>query len=182
MVKVSDVMTKRVPHVDTSASVLEACRVMNQSHRTGVWSWEWTGVVVTQSGRPVGMLTERSLLRRFIELNKKPAEVRVDEVMAPLLRIGADAPVSEAVKKMLNHGFTRLGVFDGEKLVGWVTLTDIARQSSKKSIVDVLLRQNRSTSDDEILCPSCRSGVMKKVSGSDGRVFRWECPNCHHKE
>jgi CBS domain-containing protein len=171
-------MTKRVPHVDVSASVLDASKVMNQSP-VGV---KWTGVIVLQSGKPVGMLTERSLLRRFIDLNKKPEDVKVRDVMAPLLKISADAPVSEAAKKMLDHSFSRLAVFDGQKLVGWVTLMDIARQTSKQSIVEILLRQNRSTKDEEILCPICRSGIMEKVSDSRGHVLRWECPNCYHME
>jgi CBS domain-containing protein len=174
LVKVGDIMTKDLPHIDVSANVLDAFKVMSRSHKM------WTGVVVLQSRKPIGMLTERSILRRFIGLNKKPEDVKVQDVMAPLLRISADAPVSEAIKKMVNFSFTRLGVFDGEKLLGWVSLTDVARQSSKHSIVDVLFHQNLLTSDDELLCQSCRSGIMDKVRGSDGQILRWECPNCHH--
>jgi CBS domain-containing protein len=176
LVKVGDIMTKNLPRVDASASVLDAFKVMNQSHKM------WTGVVVLQSRKPIGMLTERSLLRRFIGLNKKPEDVEVQDVMAPLLKISVDTPVSEAIKKMLNFGFTRLGVFDGEKLLGWVSLTDVARQSSKHSIVDVLFRQNLLTSDDELLCQSCRSGIMDIVRRRDGQILRWECPKCHHVE
>jgi CBS domain-containing protein len=176
LVKVRDVMTRNVPHIDVSASVLDASKVVNRGHK------RWSGVVVFQSGRPVGMLTDRVLLRRFIDLNKKPGDVKVHEIMAPLLKISADASISDAVKKMLQHGYTRLAVFDGEKLSGWVTITDIARQSSKQSIIDVLLRQDRSAADDEMLCPSCRRGIMEKSTLGDGRILRWECPNCHYEE
>jgi len=176
LVKVRDVMTKNVPHVDAAASVLEASKAMNQAHR------RWTGVVVLQSGTPVGMVTERSLLRRFIDLNKRPQDVKVDEVMAPLLKISADAPASDAIKKMLQHSFTRLSVFDNDKLVGWVTLTDIARLSSKEGIIDMLRGQSKSASDFEALCPSCRSGVLVRVTQGGGKILRWQCPKCGYEE
>ena len=174
MAKVREVMTKDVPQVDVSSSVLDASKVMNQRKANGV--------AVFQEGKPVGMLTERALLRRFIKLNKKPEEVKVREVMAPLLKIGADASVKDAAKKILENGVTRLGVFDGDELVGWVTVTDIARDSSKQGLVDALRGQSQAGTEDELLCPACRSGVMKKVTGSGGRVLRWECPNCMHQE
>jgi signal-transduction protein with cAMP-binding, CBS, and nucleotidyltransferase domain len=167
-------MTKGVPQVDATASVLDAARVMNQKKASGV--------VVFQEGKPVGMLTERSILRRFVKLDKRPEEVKVRDVMTPLMKISAEASVKEAANKILDNGLTRLGVFEGEKLVGWVTLTDIARDSSKQGIVDSLTRQNQAGSHDEMICPACRSGIMKKVVGSGGRVIRWECPNCMHQE
>lgn len=174
MAKVRDVMTRGVPQVEAGASVLDAAKIMNQK--------KVSGVAVFQEGRPVGMLTERSLLRRFVKLDKRPEEVKVKDVMAPLMKVSADASVKEAGKKILDNGLTRLGVFDGEKLVGWVTLTDIARDSSKQGIVEALTRQNEADSQDEMICPACRSGIMKKVVGSGGRVLRWECPNCLHQE
>jgi CBS domain-containing protein len=174
MAKVREVMTKDVPQVDVSSSVLDASKVMNQRKANGV--------VVFQEGKPVGMFTDRSLLRRFVKLNKRPEEVKVKEVMAPLLKIAADASVKEAAKKILEQGVTRLGVFENDELVGWVTVTDIARDSSKQGLIDSLRRQSQEGAEDELLCPACRSGVMKKVTGSGGRILRWECPNCMHQE
>jgi hypothetical protein len=63
-----------------------------------------------------------------------------------------------------------------------VTITDIARASSKQGIIDSLHRQNQGGTEDELLCPACNSGVMKKVVGSGGVILRWECPNCMHEE
>jgi len=167
-------MTRGVPQVDASASVLDASKTMNQKRASGV--------VVFQEGKPVGMLTERSILRRFVKLDKRPEEVKVKDVMTPLMKISADATVKDAAKKILENGLTRLGVFDGEKLVGWVTLTDIARESTKQGLIKSLSRQDEEGTQDEMLCPVCRSGIMKNVMGSGGRVIRWECPNCMHVE
>jgi CBS domain-containing protein len=174
MAKVREVMTKNVPQVDVGESVLEAVKTMNGRKANGA--------VVTQDGRPIGMVTDRALLRRFIKLNKKPEDVKVREVMAPLLKISADASVKEAAAKITQNAVSRLGVFDKEKLVGWVTVTDIARDSSKQGLVDSLYRQSQRGTEDELLCPACNSGIMKKVVGQRGVILRWECPNCMHEE
>ncbi|MGD0638458.1 MAG: CBS domain-containing protein [Nitrososphaerales archaeon] len=174
MPKVREVMTKDVPQIDAGASVFEAAKLMNERKANGT--------IVLQEGKPIGMLTDRALLRRFMKLNKRPEDVTVKQVMAPLLKIGADASVKDAAKKITENGVTRLGVFEKDKLVGWVTITDIARASSKQGIVDSLHRQNQGGTEDELLCPACNSGVMKKVVGSGGVILRWECPNCMHEE
>jgi len=169
-------MTKDVPQIDASASVLDAVKLMNDMRKSGV--------VVFDAGKPAGMFTERSILRRFVVTDKKPSAVPVRDVMAPLLKISAEAPVKDAAKLILENSFTRAGVFDGDKLVGWLTLTDIVRANSKQSIVDSLRRGGRSTkfADDELVCPECRSAVMDKVVGKRGEILRWECPNCGHEE
>lgn len=175
MVKVREIMTKEVPQIDASSSVLDAVNLMNKARKSGA--------VVLEAGKPSGMLTERSLLRRFVTMDEKPSEVKVRDVMAPLLKISADAPVKDAASLILENSFTRVGVFDGDKLVGWLTLTDIARQSSKKSLVDSLRREgSKKFSDDELVCPQCRSAVMRKVVGKKGEILRWECPSCGHEE
>lgn len=176
MARVRDIMTKDVPQIDASASVLDAVKVMNDKRKSGV--------VVFENEKPVGMFTERSILRRFVPEDKKPSTVEIRDVMAPLLKINADAPVKDAASLLLENAFTRAGVFDGDKLVGWLTLTDIVRSNSKRNIMDSLRRGGRSTkfSDDELVCPECRSAVMKKVVGKNGEILRWECPNCGHEE
>lgn len=167
-------MTTDVPQIEASASVLDAVNLMNKKRRSGV--------VVLESGKPTGMFTERSLLRRFVAVDEKPSDVPVRDVMAPLLKIDADAPIKDAANLILENSFTRAGVFDGDKLVGWLTLTDIVRANSKKNIIDSLRRGSSKFVDDELVCPDCRSAVMKKITNAKGEVLRWECPNCGHEE
>ncbi|MDG6926165.1 MAG: CBS domain-containing protein [Nitrososphaerota archaeon] len=167
-------MTTDVPQIDASASVLEAVNLMNEKRRSGI--------IVFEAGKPAGMFTERSLLRRFVPMDKKASAVTLREVMAPLLKIDADASIKDAASMILENSFTRAGVFKGDKLVGWLTLTDIVRAGSKKSIVDSIRRGNTKFADDELVCPACSSAVMKKVVNARGVILRWECPNCGHQE
>ena len=166
-------MSRNVLRIDSSAKVLDAVRLMNQR---GV-----TGAVVFQGKQVVGMLTERALLRRFAPMNKKPDEVGVIDVMAPLLRIDVKASIREAAKKISSNRVTRLGVFEDGKFVGWLTINDLAREHTRKTLLDTLLLRGESEVD-EILCPACRNGPLVKVVRNDGRILRWECPKCGYVE
>jgi len=169
LTKVRDVMSTKIPQVDSSATVLEACTVMNRE--------KFSGVVVFQEDKAIGILTDRGLLRDFVPLNKRPDEVKVSEVMGPLLKIDAKVSTKEAAKRIVEHAFTRLGVFDGNKFLGWVTLTDLARETSKKNLLDALLRHNEPEVED-IVCPHCRKAVLTKIMNKEGQISRFECPKC----
>jgi len=170
LTKVRDVMFTQIPQVDSSATVLEACTIMNRE--------KFSGVVVYQENRAIGMLTDRGLLREFAPLNKRPDEVKVSEVMGPLLKIDADASTKEAAKRIVENAFTRLGVFDGDKILGWITITDLAREASKKNLLEALLAHDDPKVWD-FVCPNCRKAVLAKIMNNEGQISRWECPKCN---
>jgi signal-transduction protein with cAMP-binding, CBS, and nucleotidyltransferase domain len=162
-------MTTKVPQVNYSATVLDACTIMNDGGSSGA--------VVFQTGQPMGLLTDRVLLRNFFAMNKQPGEVKVGEVMIPLFRISADASTKEAVKKIVQNGITKLGVFEGDKFLGWVTLADLAREASKKNLLDALLNHNK-PEPKQVLCPKCRKAFLQKIMNMEGEVVRWQCTKC----
>jgi signal-transduction protein with cAMP-binding, CBS, and nucleotidyltransferase domain len=163
-------MSTDVARVSVSATVLDACKIMNSK---GV-----SGVAVFQGDKLIGMSTDRTLLRSFIPLNKRPDEVKVGEAAFPLLRIDANASTKNAAKKIVENRFTRLGVIDNEKFLGWVTLTDLAREASKKNLKDALSHNEPEVRD--VLCPNCKKAFLQKIMNVNGEVERWECPNCDH--
>lgn len=170
MAKVRDVMETNIERVDVSTSVLQASRLMNDAGSSGV--------VVFNGERAVGMVTDRRLLRRFVPLNKRPDEVTVKEVMSPFFKIDADASLKEAKRRLLEGGITRLGVFEGEKFLGWVTWEHVEGKLMRggRPILNAFLRDDKAE-PMEVLCPNCRSGFMEKVENK-GEVVRYQCPNC----
>jgi CBS domain-containing protein len=172
LAKVRDVMQTNVERVNVSASVLEASKVMNDAGSSGV--------VVFNGDKVVGMVTDRRLLRQFIPLNRKPEEVTVKEVMSPFFKIDADASTKEAKRRLLEAGITRLGVFEGDKFLGWVTLADLDGGSllGKKPLLNAFLHDDKAE-PMEVLCPTCRSGFMERVERK-GEVVRYQCPNCSY--
>jgi CBS domain-containing protein len=171
MAKARDVMSTGIPQVNSSATVLEACTIMNRE--------KVSGVVVFQEDKAIGMLTDRGLLRDFAPLNKRPDEVKVGQVMAPLFKIDAEVSTKEAAKTIVRNARTRLGVFDGDKFLGWVTITDLAREASKKNLLDALIRHNEPEVSD-VICPNCRKAILTKITNKEGQISRWECSNCRY--
>jgi signal-transduction protein with cAMP-binding, CBS, and nucleotidyltransferase domain len=165
-------MTTNVPHVNSSATVLEAAEAMNQGG--------WSGVaVVDDASKVVGLVTARRLLREFFAMNKKPDEVKVGQVMGPFYRIGPNVSAREAARKILAYHVSRLGVFEGEEFRGWVSLTDLTRELGRKRLIRVLM-SHEEPEDQEFLCSNCRSAFMEKITNNDGAVLRWQCPKCKY--
>jgi CBS domain-containing protein/ribosomal protein S27AE len=171
LVKVRDVMSTDVVRVSASATILEACKIMN--------SKDVSAVAVFQGAKPIGMLTDRGLLRRFIQLNKRPDEVKVGEIALPILRVDANASTKVAAKKIVKSRFSRLGVFDNEKFLGWITLTDLAREATKSRLMDALLGHDKPERID-VLCPNCQKAFLRKIVNAYGEVERWQCPKCKY--
>lgn len=118
MVLVRDVMSIDVKVVRPDTSVKEIVATMNK--------FDVGSIVVVQSERPVGIITERDVLRRLVEPSLAPETLTARQVMtSPLLSIKETATIEEAAKLMAKKKIKRLPVMDNEKLVGIVTFTDI---------------------------------------------------------
>ena len=125
-VRVRDVMETNVPAIDAKATVMEAVQRMVKEN---VWSF-----LVTKEGLPVGVVTERDILRRCISKGYS-LNMRVEEIMSsPIITIGPDEPVGRALQIMAEKNVRRLYVVEGGKVIGRITQT-----KSMESLLDVLL-------------------------------------------
>jgi len=131
MPTVKDFMTKNVITIDASKTVIEAADLMSQNNVGDL--------VVMDKNTPVGIVTERDLVRRVLA-ERKSLDIKVSEVMTtPLRVIDPEAPLKEAARRMVNKGIRRLPVIKDNKLVGIITATDFARHLSKKTLSDGIL-------------------------------------------
>jgi CBS domain-containing protein len=118
--KVEDVMVENVVTVDADATVKEAVEIMNK-HEIGC-------LVVMKWNKPVGILTERDMLRRILAKSKNPEKTKVSEIMTtPVITIEPSTDLEEAARLMFEKNVKKLPVISERKLVGLVTLTDLAR-------------------------------------------------------
>lgn len=112
--------------LDEGASVLEAARRM-AAQRVG-------SLVVTREGRVVGLFTEHDLLSRVVAEERPPGEVTLGDVCTrDLIAIGADSDCLRAIAKMQAHRCRRLMVYDRQRFVGTVNLTDLAHALAQGS-------------------------------------------------
>jgi len=101
------------------ATVREAARLMD-THACG------SVVVLDETGRLLGIFTERDLARRVVAAGRDPDTTRLAEVMTPHPdTIAAEAPVVDAIRLMDECGYKHLPVLDGERVIGVVAPEDI---------------------------------------------------------
>jgi signal-transduction protein with cAMP-binding, CBS, and nucleotidyltransferase domain len=118
--KVEDVMVKEVVTIDENATVKEAAEVMNK--------FEIGCLISVKKGKAMGIMTERDLLKRVVADGKDASKTKVRDVMtSPLVVAEPSMDLGEAVKLMFQMKIKKLPVVDEKKLVGLVSLTDIAR-------------------------------------------------------
>ena len=123
MAKIRDLMVKEVITLQAYASVYQAVKLMNKN-KIGC-------LVIIRNGETAGILTERDLLERVLEKCKNPKETNVFEVMTSHVITGnPEMEISEATRIMFENKVKKLPLVEGNKLVGIVTLTDIARATS----------------------------------------------------
>ncbi|HSG31838.1 MAG TPA: CBS domain-containing protein [Thermodesulfobacteriota bacterium] len=84
-------------------------------------------VVVIDSGKPCGLVTDRDILIRVINRGLSPAETYVDDVMSELvMTLDEDMGLHEALEKVKGMSVRRFPVTDKSgNLKGIVTLDDI---------------------------------------------------------
>jgi len=116
-------MVKDVISLEAYASAHQAVKVMNEN-KIGC-------LVILRNDEVVGILTERDLLERVLENCKNPRDTYVFEVMTSYIITGnPEMEIQEAARVMFENKVKKLPLVEGNKLVGIVTLTDIARATS----------------------------------------------------
>jgi CBS domain-containing protein len=119
--RVRDAMENQVVSVDASKSVTDALRTMVEK---GTWS-----LVVTRSGLPEGVITERDILRRCYAKNLDPIRTKLESVMSnPIITIEPDAPLGDAMTVMADKNIRRLYAVENGRIVGRITQTDAFRR------------------------------------------------------
>lgn len=134
IVLVRDVMSRDVKIVRPDTTVKEVVATMNK--------FDIGAIIVVQGERPVGIITERDILRRLVEPCLAPETLTARQVMtSPLQTINENASIEEAARLMAKKKVKRLPVMDNNKLVGIITFSDVvANVPTMLSILEELLR------------------------------------------
>jgi CBS domain-containing protein len=118
--KIGEIMIKDVVTIDGNVTVEEVATVMEE-HQIGC-------VIVVQDENPIGIITERDMLKRvLLELRDLKTTKAFQIMSAPLLFGNPQMSVQDAVKLMTERRIKKLPIIDEGRLVGMLTLTDLAR-------------------------------------------------------
>jgi len=117
--RVSSIMTKEVLTVDSSETVRTALKRMVEE--------DVGSLIVMESGKAVGVITERDVTR-VSGSRSDPSffEEKAGLLMkSPLITVGSETSIWDALELMLNKDIRRLPVMRNDELLGIVTERDI---------------------------------------------------------
>jgi len=122
-------LMKRVTEIMSSAPVDVVEKGLNVMYAAGIMKERARGsLIVVDAGRPVGIVTERDIVRRLVAEGRSATATKVGDIMStPLISVGPEATVSAAVKIMYENGIRRLPVIENDRVIGIITSTDLAR-------------------------------------------------------
>ena len=117
---VENVMTKNIVTLQATSSIREAVTLMADKSISCI-------VIVDAVNNPIGIITERDIVKKVIHKNLNPDEATINSIMSsPVVTISKDTDILEAMMTMQKNRFRRVVVTDsGGKLIGLVTQTDL---------------------------------------------------------
>ncbi len=118
--RVQDIMTKDVIAVDENVSALEAAKIMTEK---GISS-----LIIEKDHAPIGIISERDFVKKICAKDMMPSTIKVGSMMSKLQTFATpDTSVEVAVQRMVNHRIRRLPIISDGRVVGIITVTDLAK-------------------------------------------------------
>jgi CBS domain-containing protein len=140
--KLRKIMVENVVTVKPSDTVKRAAELMNLH---GISS-----LIVVDSGKPVGIVTERDMLSRVLTKSVATTKAAVVDIMSkPVITVSPNMRAGDAAKLMIEHNIKKLPIVENGELVGLVSLTDLLRSEgvvqflNKLSLNGVSVRMKR---------------------------------------
>jgi CBS domain-containing protein len=172
---VKEIMTRDVVTADIKSDVQHLARKLLE--------YDVGSVIITDKRQPVGIVTERDIVRKIVSRNLKPDDISIKELMTtPLITISATEDVTDATQMMLKMQIRRLPVVEAGKLVGIVTDMDLIAVSAEMgNIFSDLIKMHREKISIEApqkilrgICEECGDNV-DNLFLVDGKLL---CESC----
>jgi CBS domain-containing protein len=144
-------MTILVRHAMTEAPKT-AKPDMNAADAAALMKQFDTGVIpIAEGDELLGLVTDRDLVLRVIAERKDPTEVRLGDILTRSpVTVSPDTKISEARDLMAEHRVRRLPVVKRDRLVGILSLGDLAlADASKRAVGEALEGVSESESTAE---------------------------------
>ncbi len=118
--KVEQWMNKNVITVTRQSPAVEAAGLMRK-HNIGC-------LIVEENQEPIGIVTERDLVRKVLAIRRNPDETRIEEIMSMnMVTVEVNMDIKDVSSTMVRHNIKKVPVVEHGKLKGIVTTTDIVK-------------------------------------------------------
>jgi signal-transduction protein with cAMP-binding, CBS, and nucleotidyltransferase domain len=181
-VKVKDAMRTPVIKTGENITVDKVAKAMADNSVGSI-------VVVDKADNPVGIITERDIVRRVTVKNRLPSKVKSKSVMShPLAIVSPELSLGDATKNMNKLGLRRLIVMDRGKLVGMLSSKEVLAVTpvlidriTERAKVGLIIPQGNKLPLAGY-CESCGEWSDVLVEGPMGRFLCEECVADMEKE
>ena len=142
--QVKDIMTKDVAFVNPATTVVEAAQLM-QKHNVG-------SVPVCDQNGIIGIVTDRDIVVRNVAHSKDPGKTPVKDVMtSEITSVAPEADIKDVFRMMSSKQIRRLPVVKDNKLVGIVSIGDVATEAQQNVEISAMLADISSPSKPEMM-------------------------------
>jgi CBS domain-containing protein len=133
---VRDIMTKNVVTIASDKTALDAAKLMAEK---GISS-----LIVVKNGNPEGIITERDFIKKICVKELQVAQIKIINIMSKTQTIAEpDTPIEVAVQRMVNRRIRRLPILQDGRVVGIITVTDLARHLRTILLIEGALSGDR---------------------------------------
>lgn len=123
MNNITEFMNKRVVFAEKQKGLPEAIRLIANSNTSSV--------IITDKGKPIGIVTERDIIKKLALSSKDFKKKRLDSVMTKgLFTVPIDFTLSQANEIMQKEKISHLPVTDKNKIIGIVTHSNISKRAN----------------------------------------------------
>ena len=134
MDRIRDIMQTNVIIIDHEKNALDAVKLLTEK--------KISFLVIQKDGNPIGVVTERDIVQKISYLDEKTSEFLLKDIMSTDFKwVGPNEEIETAIQKMLNNNIRRLLVLENKKLVGIITLTDLAGFLRRKLLISGTLKK-----------------------------------------
>ena len=127
-------MTKNVISIDEGITANEAAKIMTEKRISSL--------IVERGNVPIGIITEKDFVKKICTRDLICSKVKVGTIMSKIETYASpDTPVEVAVQRMVNHKIRRLPILSEGKVVGIISVTDLAKQLRTILLVDGILSE-----------------------------------------
>jgi len=170
---VKDIMVKPVVNIDQDKTIKQAGELLKKTRRGCL--------IVVKKGNPIGIISDSDIIKRVVAKNILPNRVKTKDVMShPLVTIRPDEEILTAVRKMKKSNIHRLPVISNGKLVGILSLSDIAKTSPE--MVDLLEYRIKMRSFPPEIKENFTSGICDSCGNYNDDLKnvndQWLCEDC----
>jgi CBS domain-containing protein len=148
---ISGISRKYLERVEETTSVPEAAREMREKNVSSL-------LVVDKRGIPVGLVTERDIVRKFFINDVSTNTLKSKDIMSsPLITISVSSSISTAADMMLKNNVRHLLIVDeGDKPIGIITPLDFVRHQKHiaeedREAIERVLERYVSSPDSDLL-------------------------------